>query len=190
MKRSRKKAWVVPAAVGAGLAAVALITWWKRSRVDEAHQPRESRVELNDAQSKELAQSAEPMHDLYRFRIGDAWQVALDRAVPRNAKDVTKIGRLFPQPLKDVVNQPLYLCTFPGFAGENLSLDLTTRCAGEGKPIGKEPLGYVSPQIRTGFLMMVRCRSAKAGFYPSLNPRCEGHGDRFHGPLGSIRAAQ
>jgi hypothetical protein len=172
------------AAIGTGIWAASL----RHGTGENPFRRIESSLALNEAQKGELLKPHGAAVEIYRFKSPQGlWQVSADADAAHRPGSM-KLGRLFASVESPEVSTPVYLCSYSGFAGQTTSLDLDPGCTGEGHAVQAAPLGYLSPQIRTGYLMMVRCRNASAGFYPSLNPRCEDANDRIHGSLGAILA--
>lgn len=151
------------------------------------HDPRESSISLSPAQMREVLDPGRDAVEVYRYTDSSGvWQVAIGNDPSRHQQ--SGVGRLFRRPVKDEINVPVYLCNFDQLKNPSISLDVSNSCSGEGKLLQREPAGYLSKKIRTGYLLAVRCLSREHGMYVSLNPRCESGADLVHGVLGSIRS--
>lgn len=178
-------------ALGSGVAFIYL----RRSTVPAlertgTHRVVESQYRLSDAQRASLPSPSSGTVLVFRFLdVSGVWQIAVGEGPMAGAQAVMPIGLLFREPSGPEVDVPLYHCEFDS-KSRGTSLDASSACAGEGRLLDPNPVGYVSRQIRTGFLLIYRCLSRERGRYISLNPRCEGPADLLDQPLGAILAAE
>jgi len=152
----------------------------------------ESKFHLNSEQSAALPKLDESDKLLIVRRYRDSagmWRVALGE-LPRGAVDSKVVGVLHAAPIKGIADVPVYSCQYSVGNKVSLSIDVDPACSlAKGTPQGSAPLGYLSKLIRTGYLLLVRCRTPNQGLYLSLNARCEHPQDQFLDVLGALRAA-
>lgn len=141
-----------------------------------------SPMRLNGDQRREVPAIGGRALPVFRVREADGtWRTFLGEA-PASA---TLIGLLDEKPTKGLVDVPIFVCAWKAGGGESRSLDADRACSG-GKLVAEA--GYLAKGIRTGFRLLVRCRSRKSGLYLSLNARCESPADQADAVLGAIRA--
>ena len=143
-------------------------------------------IELTAEQKEEVVNSDGDLVSLYRFKDSDGlWQIGFH---PRKSGlDSTFVGNLYRKAVPSEVETPVYLCSYPGSNGANLSLDTHKNCSGEGRRVSSHPAGFLSEKVRTGFRLIARCLNHRHGMYISSRLTCEEKEDRLLASLGSAQ---
>ena len=166
------------------------------AQVNKAHATKESAIDLNDAQLKTVPALAETDRTrVYRVKGGTngVYQTLIATPDTKTDPTATALGSLHRNSVAGEVEVPIYLCEYGQKDSGNTVLESNATCPGGGRlagaSAGRTPVGFLSKNIQTGYLLLSRCSSA-SGMYNSLNPRCENPADFWESNLGAIRAAQ
>ncbi len=173
------------------LVSVGIGFWFWQESIEQALPFRriENPMALNANQEAEVPPPSAPPETLVRFKNAEgSWQVALSPE-PQIGQEMFPLGLLDKQAKLPEVSVPVYQCFWKIGQKVCTSLDLNPQCSG-GQAISAQPSGYVSPQIRTGFRLMVRCLTPQSERYLSLNANCENKRDRVDLIVGAIRASR
>lgn len=162
---------------------------------EDKYKPVQSRYKLNEVQKKELELPSLETQWISVYRFLDHqqfWQTQIGTP-PKKGSEIQLMGYLHKDSLKDISETAVYLCEHSFKSGKSQTLDTNLNCdVAQGKPISPnaQAIGYLSKMIRTGYLLMVRCRTPDKGIYLSLNSFCEDANHQALDVIGAIRAAE
>ena len=160
----------------------------------KTHAPTPSTIDLNEDQTRSVpALSDADRIPVFRLKTAGGTYAIVLKPEAKAEAPATALGFLHATPKAGEVDIPVYLCEYGQKDSGNTVLDAEPGCPGGGRLTGasaqKQPVGYVSKGIQTGYLLLARC-SSSAGMYNTLNPRCESASDFWESNLGAIRAAK